>query len=175
MEKNLLYESKGASKKFLKFYITLAIICLILSVVCLTISNAKYKSYKTTTGYTTSDGTFHGINSGYMGGGDVLSTEGKQMFRILSIACVICSIALFSIYNRYRHCWVKIYSDHIEGQALSIGKHNNQFSFFVSDIQSITVSGFNILLQLSTKNYILVFEDPNKANEILQSLIHNKY
>lgn len=172
MEKNLLYESKGANKKLLTLYIALAIICLILSVFCLTTSNAKHKTSKITTGYTTSDGTFHSTNSGYIGGGDVLSKEGKQMFRILSIACIICSIALFSMYNSYRHCWVKIYSDHIEGQAFSLGKHNNQFSFSVSDIQSITVSSFNILLQLSTQKYILVFEDLNKANEVLQSLIH---
>lgn len=171
MENNLLYDSKGASKKLLTFYIILAFTCIALGIGSFMLSNAKYDSETVTSGFVDSDGNFHVTNTGTLGGGDMLTKDGKQMFRILGFICIALSFMLFSMRNSYRRCWVKIYEDHIEGQAFSYGKQKNQFYCAASDIQSTILSNFNIVLQLPSTKYVLVCEDLKKANDVLQTLI----
>lgn len=173
---NLLYQSNGAKRSISILYGILAVFLLAISIGCFVAKNAKYEASPVRTGYQDSNGNivWSSKPSGYIGGGDVLTKDGKEAALVCGIICLsmgcglLCYAILFGI--MLRRCWLKVYSDHVESYA---GLMNDYVHCAHKQIQSVQMFKNGIVLTTGGTKRKIMCKEPQKAFDIVNQCYMN--
>lgn len=163
MENGLVYESKGYKKGVVILAIAAAIICF-----CVSISDFASINKK-------SEGIGMMIDSREItigGGRDAYSKEEKQTMLLLGITFLLLSILMLDVAIGLNKCWIKIYQDHLEGQAFTLSWLNKSIDYLRKEqMQSIQIQGQALIIIAGGQKKTFMCNDPNKALDAVNKIL----
>lgn len=153
----LLYESKGAPIIRVGALAVCVIILVVAAVYFWVLSGSKTKQVP--------------MAGGYFGGGYIFTEEGRRRLQILGCVAMISAGVFFDILIGMKRCWTKIYSNHIEAQAVSYGFNKNIARIFYHQINTVQIQGFTIRIVAGGQKIRLICRDSNHAFELINQRI----
>lgn len=162
----LLYESKGAPIIRVGALAVCVIILVVAAVYFWVLSGSKTKQVPIGS---ISGGRY--VEEGYIGGGYVFTEEGRRNLQILGCVAMISAGVFFDILIGMKRCWTKIYSNHIEAQAVSYGFNKNIARIFYHQINAVQIQGFTIRIVAGGQKIRLICRDTNQAFELINQRI----
>lgn len=174
MEK-LLFQSNGIAKKLQLLILICAVLVFASGVGFIAISQAQHERVGVTDGYMDSDGEYHIVNSGYLGGGDVFTEEGQETLIATGSVLIIVGVLFLLFLVCVRKNRFYIYENHIDSVQFafwikfSVRLEYNQ----ISDVQLIKIMGASNLLLISngTRNSVPIAEDAERAYALIRERI----
>lgn len=157
----LLYESKGAPTRATTSFVLGGIFLPICGLFFIIIANMKRNGLYISTGH----------NSGYIGGGYMISEEGRMTFTVIGICVIVLGVIfLFSLIPVSKTTF-QIFERHIEGMyylpILGICIRRDYYYNF-NQIMGVQIDNFVIILHTTMGTKRIALKNRERAREVFQ-------
>lgn len=177
----LLYESRGKLSARNKVQIVCVVALFLCSISLFVLSGAESEGIEISSYVGSIEDGFENLHriensGGTWGGGPVFSEKQKAILWVLACLPIIAAgFALEMIITDVR-CWIKIYSDHIEGQPKRFGSRNEVFSLPLEKISFVTENADKrmVILHAGGKQFKVTCPDYKEVFQCIDTLMRRE-